>query len=196
MSSMDYILIILSYLMGSIPFGLVIAKLKGIDLRRHGSGNIGATNVLRVVGKKEALFTLLADILKGMIIPLVIASKGGPESLVVLSGIAAVLGHDFSIFLGFRGGKGVATSIGAVLAYEPVVGFITISLWLLSAFVFKYSSLSALLAFALLPLNVIIFQKDSTGIVFSLVLCFLIFVKHRENLKRLMEGTEPRIGKR
>ncbi|NOY63966.1 MAG: glycerol-3-phosphate 1-O-acyltransferase PlsY [Nitrospirae bacterium] len=189
-------LIVLSYLIGAIPFGLIIARLKGIDLRKTGSGNIGATNVLRSVGKKEAIVTLLCDILKGMIIPLVVLSMDGQDRYVALTGLAAVLGHDFSIFLRLRGGKGVATSIGAVLVYEPVVGVITISLWLLSTFLFKYSSLSALIAFALLPFNMIIFQTDNIGIIFSLCLTFLIFIKHRANIKRLMEGKEPRIGKK
>ncbi|MBF0473439.1 MAG: glycerol-3-phosphate 1-O-acyltransferase PlsY, partial [Nitrospirae bacterium] len=140
-------LLIFAFLCGSIPSGIIVAKIKGVDLRLVGSGNIGATNVLRGVGKIPALITLIADILKGVVpVLLGIHYKIG-EPYIGLMAVSAVLGHDFSIFLKFKGGKGVATSLGVFFIYSPLVGLINVILWLASAVIFRYSSLSALIAF-------------------------------------------------
>ncbi len=145
---------LLAFLIGSIPTGLLIAKTKGIDLRKVGSGNIGATNVLRAVGKEAALFTLLGDIAKG-VAPVAIGKFLGFGVFDAgILGISAILGHNFSLFLKFKGGKGVATSIGVLLAFSPHVALLTITLWLLTARWTRYSSLSALVAFGLLPLSI------------------------------------------
>jgi glycerol-3-phosphate acyltransferase PlsY len=188
------IIIVISYLIGSIPFGIVISRSKGIDLRKVGSGNIGATNVLRAVGKKEAILTLIGDILKGTFGVLLAKSLSQSETVVVLSAIAAVAGHDFSIFLRFKGGKGVATSIGVLIGYTPVVALVTINVWILVVFFYRYSSLGALVSFTFVPIFMLLVRKGLEGIILSVVLTILIYFKHKENIKRLLEGREPKIG--
>ncbi len=185
-------LIIFSYLLGSIPTGLLIAKMRGVDLRAVGSKNIGATNVLRAVGKTEALFTLLGDMLKG-VAAVLIGRYTGVDGF--LCGLAAILGHDFSIFLRLKGGKGVATSLGVVLAAYPVVGVICAAAWLLTASITKYSSFSALMAFTTLPFIVYFIKGGSTDFIISIIITALIYCKHRQNIVRLLRGEESKIGK-
>lgn len=210
------LLFIFSFLSGSIPTGMLVARSSGIDLRKVGSGNIGATNVMRAAGKKAALITLLGDIAKGavpvwaasvlcstgyivppseldMLNPLFSSDLQGIEQL---TGLAAILGHDFSLFLKFRGGKGVATSLGAVLAYSPAVGLFTIMIWLMTARFTRYSSLSALTAFGFLPLTFFMLDYSPEKLAFGAVVALLIFFKHAENIKRLINGTESRIGQK
>src|SRR3989304_1398915 len=135
------LLIIYSYLLGSIPFGMVLAKMKGVDLRKVGSGNIGATNVLRAMGKGPALMTLLGDLLKGTAAVAAAKMLGVGAFYEGLAGLAAIAGHNFPVFLRFRGGKGVATSLGVILIYMPQVGILTVALWLATALITRYSSL-------------------------------------------------------
>jgi glycerol-3-phosphate acyltransferase PlsY len=196
MSTEEILLLGVAYLAGSIPFGLILAKLRGVDLRSVGSGNIGATNVLRAVGKKEAALTLAGDMLKGAFPVLLLLSMSGNSKVAALGGLFSVLGHDYPVFLGFRGGKGVATSLGVILAFDPLIGGLTLLLWLLSAFIFRYSSLSALIAFGLLPLDMIIFRGRGVGFLLGLLLAVLIFWRHGGNIQRLLNGTEPRIGQK
>ncbi len=196
MSTEEMLLLVVAYIAGSIPFGLILAKLRGVDLRSVGSGNIGATNVLRAVGKKEAALTLAGDMLKGVFPVLLILSTSGNSKVAALGGLFSVLGHNYPVFLGFRGGKGVATSLGVILAFDPLIGGLTLFLWLLSAFIFRYSSLSALIAFGLLPLDMIIFRGRGVGFLLGLLLAVLIFWRHRGNIQRLLNGTEPRIGQK
>ncbi|VAX32826.1 Acyl-phosphate:glycerol-3-phosphate O-acyltransferase PlsY (EC 2.3.1.n3) [hydrothermal vent metagenome] len=193
---MIVVLLIVSYIAGTIPFGLIIAKSRGIDLRRVGSGNIGATNVLRTVGKKEALFTLTGDLMKGAFAVALMKVSGYGDPYTALAGLVAVTGHDYPVFFRFRGGKGVATSIGALLVYAPYVGLLTVLIWLAVIFIFRYSSLGALTAFTLLPLNMIIFKKGLTGLSLSLLFAILIYIKHRENIRRLLQGKEPGVGQK
>jgi len=189
-------LFIFAFLCGSIPSGIIAAKTKGIDLRQFGSGNIGATNVLRAVSKTAALITLIADMLKGAIpLMLGIYLKIGEPYLEMLA-VTAVLGHDFSIFMKFKGGKGVATSLGVFFVYSPLIGLINALLWFFSAVTFKYSSLSALIAFGILPLNIYIFDYTPNKLAASLIISGLLFFKHRQNIVRLINGSEPKIGKR
>ncbi|MEW6740525.1 MAG: glycerol-3-phosphate 1-O-acyltransferase PlsY [Nitrospirota bacterium] len=189
-------LIILSFLIGSIPTGLLIAKTKGIDLRKVGSGNIGATNVLRAVGKEAALFTLLGDIAKGAL-PVAIGKFFGLGIFDVgILGISAILGHNFSLFLKFKGGKGVATSIGVLLAFSPHVALLTITLWLLTARWTRYSSLSALIAFGLLPLSIYMLDYSKEKMIIAVAITVLIYIRHAANIKRLMQGTESKIGEK
>ncbi|MGB9710412.1 MAG: glycerol-3-phosphate 1-O-acyltransferase PlsY [Thermodesulfovibrio sp.] len=192
---MSALLCIIAFLFGSIPWGYLIGKAKGIDLRKTGSGNIGATNVMRVIGKKQALITLLLDISKGFIPVLIfkIAITSDPV-LLGMAGISAVLGHCFTPFLKFKGGKGVATSIGVLLAYMPLAGFITVFIWIITVKISKISSLGALVCFALLPLNVIIINYPKEFLVFAWLFTILIYSRHISNIKRLIKGTEPRIG--
>jgi glycerol-3-phosphate acyltransferase PlsY len=193
----NILLITLSFVLGSIPFGIIIAKARGVDLKKVGSGNIGATNVLRSLGKGPAVFTLLGDVFKGSLAVATGKYFGlGPVSLG-LAGIAAILGHNFSLFLGFKGGKGVATSIGVLLVYTPAVAVFTVLIWLVVVFLTKYSSLGAIVAFALLPVNIIFFDfTDKTKLVIAIAISFLILGRHNDNVRRLIKGTEKKIGQR
>ncbi len=192
---MIYLLVLWSFLMGSIPVGLIVAKLKGVDLRKVGSGNIGATNVLRAMGKRPALITLAGDMLKGLI-PVFISGYILDDPLYSgIVGLAAILGHDFSIFLKFRGGKGVATSIGVILAYSPLVSVLTVLVWIIVVFMTRYSSMGAIVSFMLLPLNIYVFDYSNERFLISIFITLLILFKHRENIGRLLSGREPKIGK-
>lgn len=190
------VLIILSFLTGSIPTGLLIAKSKGIDLRKVGSGNIGATNVLRVVGKKAALFTLFGDIAKGTL-PVSIGKLFGLGVLDTgIVGLSAILGHNFSPFLKFKGGKGVATSIGVLLAFSPYTALLTTTIWLFTAKRTRYSSLSALVAFGLLPVSIYILDFSKEKMIIAITITVLIYIRHTANIKRLVQGTESKIGQK
>jgi glycerol-3-phosphate acyltransferase PlsY len=190
--------VILSYLLGAVPFGLLFGKLfSNVDVRTLGSGNIGATNVLRASGKKAAVLTLLADCLKGLIPVLAVQFLFHDDALAALAGAAAVLGHNFPVYLGFKGGKGVATSYGVVLATVPWIGLICLIAWLFAAFIWKYSSLSALLSFVLYPVLTFALYRESRPMgLLSLFIFGMIYIRHRENIKRLLAGTEPKIGKK
>jgi len=191
----NIILLIAAFVLGSIPFGIITAKVKGIDLKKVGSGNIGATNVLRSLGKWPAVITLLGDILKGTL-AVAIGKYSGVEPLYEgLIGIAAILGHNFSIFLGFKGGKGVATSLGVLLMYTPLAALVTLIIWIGVVLFTKYSSLGAIVSFALLPLNIMLFDfQDKTKIIISILISLFIIIRHKDNIKRLMKGTERKIG--
>jgi glycerol-3-phosphate acyltransferase PlsY len=190
--------VIAAYFLGSIPFGLLIAKaMEGIDVRTMGSGNIGATNVLRAAGKKAAALTLLADCLKGLL-PFLLAVKMFPPGPVpFLAGASAILGHNYPVFLGFKGGKGVATSFGVMLAASPWMGLACLAAWMAAAYLWRYSSLSALIAFALYPVLSFATQSGNTpqGLL-SLFVFGMTYYRHRDNIKRLLAGTEPRIGQK
>lgn len=192
------IFLFVSYLAGSIPFGLIFGRtMGGVDVRAVGSGNIGATNVLRGAGKTAALLTLLADASKGLVPVLIAASLFSNDTITALSGIAAIAGHNFPVYLRFKGGKGVATSFGVVLAVAPWTGLICLLTWVIAAVVWRYSSLSALIAFALYPLITFAFQGDSMPLrLLSLFVFGLMYVRHRDNIKRLLAGTEPKIGQK
>ena len=183
----------LGYVLGSIPFGLLFAWASGAgDVRKIGSGNIGATNVLRTGKKWAAAATLLCDGAKGAAAVL-IAKFWLMPGAEIFAALAAVLGHMFPIWLGFKGGKGVATFLGVCLALYWPVGFSVCATWLLAALVWRVSSLSALIAIALSPAYFFAFgQRDYAPL--ALVLAALIFFMHRENIRRLLSGQEPRIG--
>lgn len=188
-------LMIMAFVIGSIPFGIIIAKFKGVDLKKVGSGNIGATNVLRSLGKTPAIFTLLGDILKGTIAVALARLFNVSIFQEGLIGFASVIGHNFSVFLGFKGGKGVATSFGVLFIYSPMVGLLTAIIWLLVVIISRYSSLGALLSFALLPFNMIIFDvKEKIPI--AILLTLFIFIRHISNINRLIKGEERKIGQR
>ena len=184
---------VVSYLLGSVPFGFLIAKLKGVDLRSSGSGNIGATNVYRVVGKREGLITLVLDVAKGTI-PVVIFSLIFPKEqyINVISGFSAVLGHDFSVFLRFRGGKGVATSYGVTLPVYPLASLVGIFIWITILLTTRLSSLAALLSFLIATL-IALSSPDYIVRIFFIVLYILMVFKHKDNLKRLFSKEENRI---
>jgi glycerol-3-phosphate acyltransferase PlsY len=183
-----------AYVLGSIPFGLLVAHAMGEkDPRAAGSNNIGFTNVLRVSGKKAGILTLLGDIGKGVIAVVFAQSLGAPRPWVLLIGLSVILGHIFSVFLAFKGGKGVATALGAVLGIAPVLGACLVGIWIGTVIIFKYSSGGALAAFLSFPLLVYFFNGDLQLILFSLCILGLIIYGHTENISRLMKGTEPKM---
>jgi glycerol-3-phosphate acyltransferase PlsY len=184
-----------AYVLGSIPFGLIATHALGEnDPRTAGSKNIGFTNVLRVSGKKAGILTLLGDIGKGVVAPVLAQSLGAPRPWVLLIGLAVVLGHIFSIFLGFKGGKGVATALGSVLAIEPFLGVCLIGIWIGTVLILKYSSGGALAAFLGFPILGYFLNGDFPLIFFSLCILGLIIYGHTENISRLMKGTEPKMS--
>jgi glycerol-3-phosphate acyltransferase PlsY len=189
------LVVILGYLLGSIPFGLLLTRLAGLgDIRAIGSGNIGATNVLRTGRKSLAAATLLLDALKGAAAVLIARALVYDESIVLLAGLAAVLGHLFPVWLGFKGGKGVAAGLGVLLAIAWPVGVAACAVWLLVAALARRSSLAALAAFASAPCTALIL--DDFGVVkLAFTIAVLVFVRHQGNIRRLLDGTEPRIGR-
>lgn len=191
----NVLLLIIAFILGSIPFGIIIAKAKGVDLKKVGSGNIGATNVLRSLGKCPAALTLLGDILKGTVAVALGKYIGVGLIYEGLIGVFAILGHNFSLFLRFKGGKGVATSLGVLVIYTPQAAFITLIIWLMVVILTKYSSLGALVSFGLLPLNIFLFD-DKQKVFISMIITAIIFIRHSDNIKRLINGTERRIGQR
>jgi len=198
---MDVLLLLLSvlasYLLGAVPFGLLFTRFfSNIDVRTIGSGNIGATNVMRAAGKKAAILTLLADAFKGLVPVLIVKALFHDETMTILEGVAAILGHNFPIYLKFKGGKGVATSYGVVLGIAPLIGLFCLLIWLLAAFLWRYSSLAALVSFAFYP--ILTFSLNSASKPYAMLSLFIfgmIYFRHRENLKRLLAGTEQQIGK-
>jgi glycerol-3-phosphate acyltransferase PlsY len=183
------------YLLGSIPFGLILTRMAGFgDIRSIGSGNIGATNVLRTGNKKLALATLLLDGAKGAVAVL-LARWLLPEPLPVVAGAAAFVGHIFPVWLKFKGGKGVATALGTWLALAWPIGIAACLTWLLVALVFRFSSLSALLAVALAPVYAIWLGTPAL-IWFGIGVAILVWIRHHENIRRLLKGEEPKIGKK
>ncbi len=183
----------ISYLLGSVPCGYLIAKSKGVDIRKQGSGNIGATNVYRVLGKKEGILTLALDVGKGALAVVVFTLIFPKETHIdIVSAVSAVLGHDFSVFLLFKGGKGVATSYGASLPIDPLASLVGMFVWIGILLTTKYSSLAALLSFLIATL-IAISGNDYIVRLYFLALYVLMIFKHRENIKRLFKREENRI---
>ncbi len=190
-------LVVIAYLVGSIPFGLLISRAVGrVDIRQYGSGNIGTANVLRIVGKRAAALTLLGDLLKGFLPTVLALLLGGTEPLVAGVGMAAVLGHNWPIYLRFVGGKGVATSFGALLAMTPLPAVLGLLVWFGVLLVFRYPSLAAMVASVCVPPVILFSTGPGPYFIFSFVAALLIFVRHRDNIKRLWAGTEHRVGQR
>ncbi len=182
-----------AYLSGSVPYGLILTRLAGIgDIRKEGSGNIGATNVLRVGGKKLAILTLLLDALKGTI-PVLIAKQFHMD-YAVLAAFGALIGHLFPIWLKFKGGKGVAVAVGIIFALSPLLGLSLVAIWLTVAIISKYSSLSALIACGLSPVLCGMITQDAQLTATIFVIALIIIAKHHENIRRLINGTESRIN--
>ncbi|WP_123194184.1 glycerol-3-phosphate 1-O-acyltransferase PlsY [Pannonibacter phragmitetus] len=183
----------LGYLLGSIPFGLVITRMAGLgDIRKIGSGNIGTTNVLRTGRKSLAAATLLGDALKGTVAVLIAGHFFGP-SAAMLAGLAAFIGHIFPVWLGFKGGKGVATYLGILLGLSWQAGIVFALSWILAAYLFRFSSLSALIASLISPIVLVLLGQMQLALAFALLTAFL-WAKHHENIRRLLSGTESKIG--
>jgi glycerol-3-phosphate acyltransferase PlsY len=186
---------LLGYLLGSIPFGLLLTRLSGLgDIRSIGSGNIGATNVLRTGRKGLAGATLVLDGLKGAAAVLIARAWLYDQDTALLAGLAAVLGHLFPVWLRFKGGKGVATGLGVLIATSWPIGLAACAVWLAVAGVARLSSLAALAAFASAPCVALVLEEF--GVVkLSFTIAVLVFVRHQANIRRLLAGTEPRIGR-
>ena len=183
------------YVLGSVPFGLVLTRVFGLgDIRKIGSGNIGTTNVLRTGRKDLAAATLVLDAGKGSAAVL-IAANWGPD-MALVAGLGALIGHLFSLWLGFKGGKGVATALGVLIALAWPVGLAACGTWLLVAALFRYSSLAALLALATSPLYAWLLMADLQMVEFCAVVAVLIWAKHHTNIRRLLKGEESKIGQK
>lgn len=193
-----YVALIIAYLIGSIPFGLVLTRMAGLgDIRTIGSGNIGATNVLRTGHKTLALLTLIGDTGKGAAAVLIMTALGfAPTvSAALLIGFAAICGHCFPIWLGFKGGKGVATTLGTLLIAAPFTGGYAISFWLMIAGLFRISSLAALIAMLSTFFTAYMFYGFDAALVCAAITA-LVYIRHKDNIKRLLNGTEPQSGKK
>lgn len=193
-----WLLLIAAYFAGSLPIGLLVAKLwKGIDVREHGSGNIGATNVFRVVGPVAGSLVFALDVLKGLWPPLAAHVMGFGSGWQVAAGMIAILGHNFSPFLGFKGGKGIATSLGVLFGVSPLVGVTAFVLWTVVVLSSGYVSLGSILAAAsLAPLMLAFYPGQWILFGFGLIAGGFAIYKHRANIDRLRKGTENRFGKR
>lgn len=186
---------IIGYLLGSIPFGMVVARVMNLgNLREIGSGNIGATNVLRTGNKSAAALTLILDAAKGAV-ALLLARYLAGEDAAQLAAVMAMVGHCFPVWLKFNGGKGVATFLGIMLAYSLPIGAACCAAWLIGAFGWRISSMGALVS-AAASTFFLVFMGAGTALVMGVFLTLLIFFRHRENIQRIRAGTEPKIGKK
>ena len=193
---------IVSYLIGSIPTAYIFGKLyKGIDIRDHGSGNVGATNVFRVLGKNPGIIVLVLDILKGILPVVIVADVVGSTQVIerILFAVCAVCGHNWTIFLKFKGGKGIATSLGVLIgltikiAAIRIVLLLTVLSWLISFAVTGIVSLSSIIAGILLPITMVFTGQSFEIICLGVVFCIFVTLRHRPNIKRLLSGKEPKI---
>lgn len=188
---------VLGYLLGAIPFGIVVSKAMGLpDPRTVGSKNVGFTNVLRMSGKKAGVLTLLGDMGKGWLLGWVAMQWLTVESFIMIVAFAPILGHLFSPFLGFKGGKGVATAMGVVLGLSPSIGLLMLLIWLGAVAIWRYSSGGALAAFGCLPVVAIVNEQRQEFFIFTLLVSTLIWIKHKDNIIRLWKGTESKMGKK
>jgi glycerol-3-phosphate acyltransferase PlsY len=183
-------LIIASYLLGSVPTGLLLGKALGVDIRTSGSGNIGATNVYRTLGRKVGIITLLGDCLKGLIPILAARWLGLPDIWVATAGLAAFLGHVYTLFLCFKGGKGVATALGIFLGTSPMAVLMAFGIFAVALWKWRYVSLASILAAGAMPLIVTITDRRPFIIVMTLLIAVLVIWKHSSNIDRLRAGTE------
>jgi acyl phosphate:glycerol-3-phosphate acyltransferase len=191
---MEALLVIFSYLLGSVPSGLIIGKLSGLDVRKAGSGNIGATNVARLLGKTGGLLTLVGDTAKGFIPVLVVQQMGFSHPVTALVGVAAFLGHLYPIFLKFKGGKGVATSFGVLLGLAPLATMILLVVFAAVAFTTRIVSLSSMVTAVAAPLVLWLFYYSPTYVIVTAFMAVMIVFRHYANIQRLLNGSEPRFG--
>jgi acyl phosphate:glycerol-3-phosphate acyltransferase len=198
--------LVISYLVGSIPFGYVIAIANGVDVRKQGSGNIGATNVGRVLGRKFGIIIFILDLLKGFVVvvfvPILVSETKFPTTsdnlLVILCGLCAILGHAFPVYLGFKGGKAVATSFGVFIWLSPIPVAIAFGIWVLTVLVSRYVSLGSMAGAIALMVGIIGLGRSPFGsekylTALSVAVAFLIIIRHISNIKRIIAGTETRV---
>ena len=192
----NIVLIIAGYLIGAIPFGYVAGKLRGIDIRQQGSGNIGSTNVSRVLGRKTGIIVQVLDITKG-ILPVAIGHllKLNPVWLVAI-GLVAICGHNWTIFLGFKGGKGVNTSLGVALGLMPVNAILCFGVWIVVVSIWKYVSLASIIASITFPVLSFVFPYPAIFKIMAIIVAFFIIIRHKSNIQRLLKGEEPKVNRR
>lgn len=197
MQAIHILLPIAAYLIGSISTAIIVCRVLQLpDPRSQGSGNPGATNVLRVGGKAPAVVTLIGDALKGLL-PVLLANQLGATPLIIgLTALAAVLGHLFPVFFQFKGGKGVATTLGAIFGIGWLAGLLTVTTWLAVSLTFRMSSLAALGSLLLAPLYVWITSKSVPLVICTAVISVLVYIRHKANIARLFKGEEPKIGEK
>jgi glycerol-3-phosphate acyltransferase PlsY len=188
------LVVVISYLVGSIPAGYLVARWHGVNIRRQGSGNIGATNVWRSMGTRAGLLVLAADVLKGIVAVLLgrYAIGGNAE---LLTALATLAGHSWPVFLGFQGGKIIATTLGVFILLDPLVMVLGLGIWVLVVVFSRYVSLGSVLAMVSLPVWMVTMSRPWTEVVFSVVVAGIAVYKHLPNIRRLLAGTESRIGR-
>ncbi|MCX8111029.1 MAG: glycerol-3-phosphate 1-O-acyltransferase PlsY, partial [Syntrophorhabdaceae bacterium] len=184
---------VIAYLIGSIPIGLILSKIKGKDPRQVGSGNIGATNVMRTAGKTMGIITLLGDVVKGFFPVIVVKNYSHEPIFVAVTGLAAFFGHLYPIYLRFKGGKGVATALGVYLAISPLAILIDILIFISVLLKWRYVSLGSLVGTAMMPVILIVLRVPYEYIILSVLIGVFIFIKHRDNIRRLVKGQENRL---
>jgi acyl phosphate:glycerol-3-phosphate acyltransferase len=194
---LSVLMAILGYLLGAVPFGIVVSRALGLsDPRTVGSKNVGFTNVLRVSGPKAGVLTLLGDMGKGWLMGWAAMQWLTDERVIMVVAFLPILGHLFSPFLGFKGGKGVATALGSVLGLSPSMGLLLLLIWLGAVAIWRYSSGGALAAFGLFPVVAIVNEQRHEFLVFAIIVSALIWIKHKDNIFRLWKGTESKIGEK
>jgi acyl phosphate:glycerol-3-phosphate acyltransferase len=194
---MPLAVVIASYLIGAIPTGLIVVRLlSGEDIRRHGSGNIGTVNVLRVAGLATAIVVLAVDILKGLVPVMLAVRVGASAPIVVLGGLAAIAGHNWSVFLRFQGGKGVATSFGVLLGLSWSAAAVAAAVWIVTVALTRYASLGSLLAVVSVPITLWRLRQPEEYVSFGVIAALFAIYRHRANLQRLVAGTELHITDR
>lgn len=187
--------LVIAYFLGAIPWAYIVTKaVKGIDIRQVGSGNVGFTNALRTIGKGPALLVLAGDIGKGAAAVLLAKYLATP-TIAALAGILVLLGHNYPIYLGFKGGKGAAAGFGVMLALLPLEALIAVVVWLAVIFLTRYVSLGTIVGALTVPISTIIFNQELPYLLFSIVAAAFVIVKHHSNIRRLIDGTESKIGK-
>ena len=195
------IIIVIAYLLGNISTSYIVAKrLAGVDIRTQGSGNAGSTNVLRTLGKKAGALTFIGDVLKGLIAVLIArliaySVHMDQSTCAYLAVVAVVLGHNYPVFLGFKGGKGVATSLGSMLGMNPLVALMCLGFFIIIVAITKYVSLGSILGIGLSPIIMLI-NHNTKGVLITLFLTISVIITHKENIKRLLNGTERKIGEK
>jgi len=202
----EFLLIIFSYIIGSIPTGYIIAKTKGIDITKTGSGNIGMANVMRTLGVRYGILVLILDSLKGFIPTFIAIKLNLSTTLILLVALVSILGHIFTIFLKFKGGKGVATALGTIFAISPITATTSLIVWIITVIITRYSSLGSILGSITALILVILYQVNLINIqlfniktsktyitIFTFLVCLFIIYKHKDNLKRIIQGKENKL---
>lgn len=191
------LLVLGAYVLGSVPTGLWLVRwVRGVDVREHGSGNIGTANVYRVAGPWLGSVVLVADVAKGAVPVVVCRGLDLAPGWAVVAGVASIAGHNWSVFLGFRGGKGIATSFGVLAALSPKAAAVAAALWVTAVAVTRYASVGSVLAMLSVPVSMLLWKEPAAHLAFGVAAALLGLVRHRSNLRRLVEGTELRITDR